>query len=295
MGWYIGTLEDGNTNPHGQMTIVRESATTALLDGGCNFGNLVARQAMDLAIRKAREHDLGLVALTNCGHTGRMGEYVVQAAEAGCMGLVFGSGSKPGGGVAPYGGTSNVLNTNPIAWGVPALNHPPIFMDFATSMVAQGKIQAAIDKGVSIPLGWLLDGEGHPTTDPNVQRTDGVMLPFGAHKGYAMSFMIELLSAGLTGTLPAILPGYQRNFTMALLAVNIAAFQPLDEFRRLADELVAATKQARRAPGVDEILVPGEPEWRTREARLRDGIELPDPVWQRLVEAGARHGVHVAL
>jgi LDH2 family malate/lactate/ureidoglycolate dehydrogenase len=186
-----------------------------------------------------------------------------------------------------------LLNTNPIAWAVPALNHPPVFLDYATSMVAQGKIQAAVDKGVSIPNDWLMDANGNPTTDPTEQSRGGVMLPFGRHKGYCLSFLVELVSGGLTGTLSGALPGYRPDYATVMMAVNIAAFQPLDEFRQFVEQMIATTKSGRKAPGVEEILVPGEPEWRSRELRLRTGIEVPDPAWQRIVAAGAKCGVVV--
>ncbi len=210
------------------------------------------------------------------------------------MGLVFSSGSLKGGTVAPYRGIGRLLNTNPIAWGVPAGEHPPIFLDYATSLAAQGKIQEAIDKGVPIPEGWLLDSDGNPTTDPSLQLEGGVMLPFGEHKGYCLSFLIELLSGGLTGRGCAALADYEPDCPTIMMAVNIAAFQPLDEFRRAVDELIIATKAVCKAPGVEEILVPGEPEWRCREIRLREGIELPEATWRRLVEVGARFGIAVA-
>ena len=122
---YVKALEDGRVDPHGKLTILRESATTALIDGGANFGQIVARQAMDRAMNKARAHDIGMVAVRNSGHTGRLGEYSVQAARSGFIGMVMGSGSRKGGSVAPYGGISPVFNTNPITWGVPAAEHPP--------------------------------------------------------------------------------------------------------------------------------------------------------------------------
>lgn len=295
VGSYIQALDQGRVDPHGVPTIERESATTALVDGGCGFGQMVASQAMDLAMEKARAHDIGMVAIHNCGHTGRLGEYVVRAAEQGFMGLVFGSGSAKGGGVAPYLGTSRVFNTNPISWGVPAAQHSPVFMDYATSACSWGKIQTAVDKGASIPEGWLLNADGEPTTDPRDQQRGGVMVPFGLHKGYGLTFMVEILSGGLTGTSCAALAAYKSEFAMVLMAVNIAAFQPLDEFCQTVDELVDATKSARKAPGVDEILVPGEIEWKTREQRLRDGIDIPEAAWERIVEAGAAHGVAVTL
>lgn len=295
VGSYVEALEQGRLDPHGQTRTLRESATTALLDGGRNWGVLVARAAMDLAMRKAREHDLGVVAIRNTAHTGRLGEYVVQAARQGFVAMVIGSGSRPGGTVAPFGAASPVFNTNPLSWGVPANRFPAVFVDFATSAAAWGKIQSALDKGAPIPLGWLLDAQGEPTTDPADQRRGGVQLPFGAHKGSGLAFMVEILCGGLTGVSCAALDDYAGEFVLVMGALNIAAFQPVERFRAQVDGLVAAVKSARKAPGVAEILVPGEMEWRTREQRLREGIEVPEAAWERIVAAGQRHGYTVTI
>lgn len=291
VGAYLNMLREGRVDPRGQLTVVRQTASTALLDGGRNFGQITAHRAMDAAIRKAREHDIGWVAIRNCSHAGRLGEYTVQAAEQGFMAMMFSSGSARGGGVAPYLGTSRVFCTNPITWAIPAGNHPPVFMDYATSVCAQGKIQAAIDKGVSIPEGCLLDANGEPTTDPSEQMRGGVMLPFGLHKGYCLSFLVEVVSSGLIGAACSAFPEYVPDFPTVMLVFNIEAFQPLEQFRATVDRMIAITKAARKAPGVDEILVPGEPEWKTREQRLRDGIDLPQATWDRLVQAANRLGV----
>lgn len=295
ISYYVRGLMNGRTNPHAKVTVVHESAITALLDGGGIFGQVGLHQAMERAMDKAQHHDIGLVAIYNTHHTGRMGEYVVQAAKAGFMGMVFCRGPVRGGLVAPYLGTSRALNTNPIAWGVPAAKHPPVFLDFATSVSAQGKIEAAIDKGAPIPEGWLLDAQGNPTTDPHEQRSGGALLPFGAHKGYGLSVLIELVAGGLTGTSCSLLPDFASGYATLVLALKIAAFQPLEQFCQMVDEFIEAIKAGRKAPGVEEILVPGEPEWRTRELRLRDGLDLPDATWERIVEAGARCGVEVTL
>ena len=290
---YVESLENGAIHPRGEITIVRERATTALLDAGLNLGIVAMHRATDLAMEKARAHDLGMVAVRNSTHTGRMGEYVVRAAENGFMGLVFGTGALPGGTVAPYLGISPRFNSNPIAWGVPAGSHRPVFFDFATSAAAVAKLMLAQDKGQPVPAGWLVDGSGKPTTDPGDWQRGGALLPFGGHKGYGFLFLIELLAGGLSGMSCAPLADYQPDFSAVVMAVNIDAFQPLAQFRDMADRLVDATKEARKAPGVDEILVPGEMEWKTLEKRNRDGLDLPDIYWQRIVDAGARHGVTV--
>ena len=293
--YYVRDLLAGIVKPAGQVTTLRESPTTALLDGGGTFGMVAVQQAMDLAIRKAKSQNVGVVAIRNTHHTGRMGQYVVQAAEAGCMGLVFCRPAAKGGIVAPHLGTSRALNTNPIAWGIPAGEHPPVFSDFATSIRAAGKLEAAVDQGRLVPDGWLLDAEGTPTNDPAILRRGGVLLPFGEHKGYALGAMVELVAGALTSTGTSLLDDFEPDYATVVMAVNIEAFCALEDFGCTVERFVASIKAGRRAPGVEEILVPGEPEWRTREQRLRDGLVLPAATWQRIVEAGNTFGVRVAL
>jgi uncharacterized oxidoreductase len=288
---YVEALESGSVNPHGPIKVVKESATTAVLDGGLNLGIVAMHKATDLAMDKARAHDMGMVVVRNAGHTGRMGEYVVRAARNGFMGMVFGTGALPGGTVAPYLGVSPRFNSNPIAWGVPAGSHPPVFFDFATSAAAVAKLMLAQDKNQTVPDGWLVGPDGHPSTDPADWQRGGALLPFGGHKGYGFLFLIELLSGGLSGMSCAPLSDYQPNFSAAVMAVNIDAFHPIEQFRDMADRLVAATKEARKAPGVEEIFVPGELEWKTFEKRSKEGLDLPDITWQRIVDAGKRHGL----
>lgn len=293
--FYEEMMEDGRIDPHGEITVERESATTALLDGGRNFGQLVAYEGMERAMAKAHEHDMGMVAIHHAGHTGRLGEYVAHAAQQGFMAMICGSGSGKGGAVAPYGGVSPVFNTNPIAWGIPAAEHPPVFLDFATSVSAWGKIREAIDKQTPLPEGWILDDEGNPTTDPTALQEGGVMLPFGEHKGYCLSFLVEVVANGLVGNSCAALPDYEKDYALIMIAVNIAAFQPLDAFGQRVDELIEATKNAEKAEGVNEILVPGEYEWKNRARHLKEGLDLPDATWQRIMDTGEKYGVSVTL
>ena len=294
---YIRSVQDGRVHPGAEIRVVRESATTALLDCGYGFGQVAATQGMELAISKARQHDLGMVVLQHCGHIGRLGEYVVTAAERGLMGLVLCNGSGPGGIVAPFGGIGRALGANPIAWGIPGgrtdegQDGKPVFLDYATSVCAQGKIQVAADKGQLIPDGWLLDKEGHPTRDPRAQFDGGVMLPFGGHKGYALGAMIELLGGGLSGSGTCLQPSYKWDQGTMLMAVNLEAFQPLDEFRRMVADFTVRVKATPRAADVAEILVPGEPEWRSKAERERTGIPLPEKTWDRIVETAKSLGL----
>jgi len=290
VGSYVEMIERRSVDPFAEPEIVRSSATTAVVDGHNGLGIVVARQAMGMAMEKAAMHDVGLVVVEHLGHTGRMGEYAVQAAREGFVSLVMGGGPKPGGNVAPYGGTSPVFNTNPLAWGLPASRYPAVFLDLATSVAAWGKIQSAIDKDESIPEGWLLDAEGHPTTDPRDVR-GGTLLPFGGYKGSGLAFVVEALCGGLSSVSCAPLADYAGGHVLLMWTARVEAFQPLEAFRARIDGLVRAVKDARRAEGVEEILAPGELEWRTREQRLRDGLDIPPAAWDRIVAAGLRHGV----
>ena len=289
--WYIESIQAGTLNPHGAIEIVRETTATALLDCGRNFGQVAASQGMDMAINKAREHGLGLVVLRHCDHTGRIGEYVVQAAEQRMMGQAWCNGSAPGGIVVPYGGIKTALGANPLAWGIPNGVGQPLFFDFATSVASHGKIQVAAAKGEKIPLGWLLDEHGNPTGNPNDIFSGGAMLPFGGHKGYALNVMIELTGGGLSGVGFPLLPGYRWAQGMVLVAVNIENFQPLDEFKQMVASFCARLKAIPRAPDHEEILLPGELEWRSKAARERDGIPLPEVIWDKINKIAGSLGI----
>ena len=288
---YIERIQAGTLALHGKIEIVRETPSTALIDCGWNLGQVALPQGMQLAIHKARSTGIGMAVLGHCDHTGRVGEYVVSAAEEGMIGQLTCNGSLPGGIVAPYGGTRRALGANPIAWAVPVANRPPIFFDFATSIVAHGKLQVAADKGELVPAGWILDKQGNPTRDPQAQFDDGAILPFGGHKGYALSVLIELLSGGLSGAGFPLLPGYRWDQGTTLIAIDISAFQPLAEFKEQAAAFVQALKAIPPAAGVDEILLPGEIEWRTRATRMSEGIPLPEVTWERFKAAGVRAGL----
>jgi uncharacterized oxidoreductase len=235
---------------------------------------------------------VGVVVLGNCDHTGRVGEYAVQAAQAGMLGLLICNGSLPGGLVAPFGGVGRALGANPLAWGIPGpAGGEPIFVDFATSAVAQGKVQVAADKGELLEPGLLLDKEGRPSRNPQDQFDGGALLPFGGHKGYALSVMIELVAGTLSGVGFPLQPGYTWNQGTLLLALNLAHFVTPAEYAAQVADFVARLKATPRAPGVDEILLPGEPEWRTRRQRLAGGIPLPEATWARLTATAQTLGV----
>jgi LDH2 family malate/lactate/ureidoglycolate dehydrogenase len=294
---YIRMIQAGRLNPHAEIQVVKESASTAMVDCGNAMGQTAAMQGMHLAMDKARQHDIASVVLYHCGHVGRLGEYVVAAAEQGFVGIMLCNGPGAGGGVAPFGGIGRALGTNPISWGVPGppeapgVEGRPVFLDYATSACAQGKIQVAADMGREIPEGWLIDKNGQPTRNPLDQFDGGVMLPFAGHKGYAMSVLVELLAGGLSGARPGLLRDKEMDQGTLLIALHIEAFQPLDEFRQMVGDFLQRVKATPLAPGCAEILAPGEPEWRSRAERMRTGIPVPEKTWERLAETAASLGM----
>ena len=281
---YVEAIRGGTLHPAGELTVLRDRPATALVDCGWTFGQVAAQRGMQMAMDKAAVCGVGTVALRHCDHTGRIGEYAVAAAQRGFIGQVVCNGSIPGGLVAPFGGRRRALGANPMAWAIPNGSPQPLFLDFATSVVAHGKLQVAADKNEDVPEGWIIDKHGLPTRHPQDQFDDGAILPFGGHKGYALSVMIEAIGGALSGAGFPIMPNYRWDQGTLLTAIQVEAFQSLAEFERLVAELGQQLKAIPRAAGVEEILLPGEPEWRCRAQRLRDGIPLPQKTWERLLE-----------
>ncbi len=196
---YIGHVKAGWIRPEGTARIARETEATTIVDGGYGFGQPAAHLALEASIPKARVQGISAASVIHCGHIGRLGEYAEKAAAAGLVALVAASGAGNGGLVVPFGGAERVFSTNPIAAGVPAGSHIPFIMDFATSVVAAGKLELAPDKDMAIPEGWAVDAEGRPARTPRQFLDGGGLLPFGGHKGYALSLLIELLCSAMTG------------------------------------------------------------------------------------------------
>ena len=275
--------------------VTREKLSTATVDGGSTFGHVGCRLATDIAIRKSRETSIAAVALTRANHTGRIGEWAEIGADAGMVTLVLGSRANssrgtPGGTLAPFGGRTGALGTSPIAWSVPRRGgQPPILLDFATSAVAQGKLQIARAKAESVPLGWIIDSEGRPTTDVEAFFRGGAQLPFGGHKGYALSLIVALLSIGLSAG--DDLDPKEHGSCLFVVCVDPAAFRPAEDFLDYVEETAARIKAVPPAEGFDEVLLPGEPEARSRIARLRDGIPVPDAIWSELVMTADSVGI----
>ena len=291
---YLRCIQSGLIDPTAAPSIVRESDTVAIMDGHNAFGQVAAKQAMLVAMQKAQQHAVGVVTLCHVMHIGRLGEWVEMAAEAGLCGLVMCNGAQPGGFVAPYGSRQRLLGTNPIAFAIPAGAQPPLVADFATASIAEGRVRNAYQQGEHVAPGLLLDPEGNPTSNAADFYQGGAIQPFGGHKGYSLALWIEVFGGILSGAGSPAFPDWRQmqNGTF-MLALDACFFRPEAEYRRDVDALFSAVTHAKPMPGVERVLLPGGPEARSKVERERDGIPIPDAIWERIRQAASGVGVEL--
>jgi len=298
---YVEGLRSGAIKPRAKIEIRADTPSTALVDGNWGFGQMTCSRAMEVAMEKAGRTGVGVVGVFNCNHVGRLAEYALMAVDSGMIAFIT-ANCEPY--VAPYGGRTPVLGTNPLCYGIPAGEGKSILVDYATSAAAEGKVRAILLKGEPLPAGWIVDSHGAPSTNPadlyepplppERIKLAGALLPFGGYKGYGLGLVVDLLAGVLTGAGSSqdIKSGWLTNGVL-LMALKIENFLPLWEFERRVDRLVEEVKNSSRAEGVEEILIPGEPEAREREKRLRKGIPVSDGAWQPLLEICRDYGLDV--
>lgn len=293
---YVKAIREGRSQVQGASRIVRETPCTAVVDGGGALGQLGGRFAMQLAMKKAKEHGLGAVTLRNTSHLGRIGAYPLIAAEEGFIALAFVNAGRLGYQIAPYGGIDGRLSTNPIAFAAPRRGAKPIMVDMTTSVVAEGKVRVAINEGRSVPEGWLIDSKGLPTIDPREFIADppGAILPLGgvvAHKGYGLSIVVELLGGTLSGEGCAAGAKVLHSNGVMFTVYNIEHFTERDSYYDELEGLLRHIRSSRLAPGFSEILAPGEPEFRSAQRRTQEGIEVDDTTWGKIMATARSVGV----
>lgn len=289
---YLRQISEDELRPQATPQIERETPVMALVDGHRCFGQLAAKVAIELGINKAKGQAVAAVGLKQSGHVGRLGEWVGLAAEAGLIALSYVNGGRSGGLVAPFGGAERRLGTNPIAAAVPLENRPPLLLDFATSAVAEGKVRVALNSGKPIPEGWALAKTGAPTLNPADLYDDGMLLPAAGHKGYGLALLCDFLGGLLTGAGGPGLPGALLGNGVLFVLLNIEAFRPLADFFADSTHIADRIKATKPARGFEEVLLPGEPEVRSAQAREESGIPLDETTWAQIVETA--HKLDVA-
>ncbi|MFB3825270.1 MAG: Ldh family oxidoreductase [Bryobacteraceae bacterium] len=290
--YYVQQLEAGDMDPRAEGRVVSENGCAMVYDGENGVGQLTAEICTQHAIRIAREYGMSLVTARECNHFGMAAYWAQKMADAGQVGIVLCNASSI---VPPWQGRQPRLGTNPICMAVPG----PWLLDMATTTVAMGKIYKAMFNGEPvIPAGWALDKEGAPTTDTKA-AFHGMPMPLGGYKGSGLAMMVEILCSVLSAgamrkDVGGIrLRGRRLRVSHTFLGIDVARFMPVEEFRARVEELVRHVKNTPPAPGYDEVLVAGDPEWRMEAERLRDGIPVGKGTWDTLGQAAARLGVAV--
>jgi LDH2 family malate/lactate/ureidoglycolate dehydrogenase len=273
---YIERMRRGLIDPKADPTMVRDFGAISLIDGNNGMGHVIAVHAVNIAVKKAKEYGVGVVGVRNANHIGMVAYYGIMIANNKMIGIVF-SNAPPA--MPPWGGKTPRLGTNPVCMAFPYKDGKHIVLDIALTVVARGKIRLAALKGEKIPEGWALDEEGKPTTDP-VKALKGTLLPIGGHKGYGLAVAVDILSGVLTGSGYSIYLKALDDFSgvskigFYVQAINIEAFRTYEEYIRDLENLVKIIKETPKAPGVQEIYLPGEIEYNVAKERLEQGVPL---------------------
>lgn len=303
---YVRLWEQKRLNASPEPKIVHETPSTAVMDGDQGPGLMVAPEAMKKAIEKARVAGTGWVAVRNSNHFGIAGYHAMLALEHDMIGISLTNASPL---VSPTFSKSRLLGTNPIAVAIPALHQPPVVIDMATTPVANGKLEVLNRQGKDIPEGWAQDREGTSSTDAEVLKKGGAMLPLGSdrthgsHKGYCLGAMVDIFSGVLSGAnygpwVPPFVaflepPAHQvgEGIGHFIGAMRIDAFRPANEFKKEMDHWIETFRNAKPVNSGQKVLIPGDPERELEKERLANGIPVLESVVKDLRELGAQMGV----
>jgi LDH2 family malate/lactate/ureidoglycolate dehydrogenase len=294
LGWYLERIVNGVMKPVTQPEFAVDAGAVALIDG---IGQVLTLFAAKEAIRRAKAHGIAAVGLRYSNHFGTCMYYTRMGALSGCVTLLTSNG---GPAMAPWGGRRKIIGTNPWSVAAPAGRHAPFLMDMANTGVARGKIYLARQKHEAIPPGWALNAAGEPTTDPQ-EAIDGIILPMGEHKGYAIAMMVDVLSGVLTGSgfLSAVHSPYKTaeksNAGHLLIALDIEAFQPLAQFGARMEQYISELKSVPPAKGHDAVYYPGEIEARNDLRNRETGLQFPADTLADLARIARETGLEAKL
>ncbi len=310
---YVQWIDEGRQVPNQTVEVLLDQPSFAVIDGRFGFGQSIGEQTVDIGIDKAKRHGIAMTALRNSGHLGRIGDWAERAAAQDIVSvhMVNVRGSLI---VAPFGGIDRRGSTNPFCAGIPLPGDEPIILDFATSLVAEGKALVALKGGKSLPPGALVDGDGNLTNDPNPLYGDtppdsypdpnngpGALRAFGDHKGFGMNFLMEMMAGALTGsgTAGALGEPSNRPFCNGMFSfyvdLNAITGVPSHLGHPFVDEVksyVEFVKSARPTEPGGAVLVPGEKEKMTMAERLRTGLPLAAEAWDDIVATARAKGVN---
>lgn len=299
---YIDGIIEGIVKPRTGIEVVRETPTTAVVNGNWGLGQVVASETMNISIAKAEKYDIGIVVTFNCSHIGRLADYTLMAAAHDMIGYCA-SNSLPQ--VVPFGGMQRMFNQSPISCAIPAGKEPPFILDMTTSVCAGGKITLARARGEKLPPGYIIDKDGNPSIDPLDYFQGGAGLPLGGpvgYKGTGLAMVVDIIAGILSNRGAAYLGGDRGSERAARvragqgvyqMAFKIAAFRDVAEFKAEVDNLLRAVRNSKPAPGYKEVLVPGDIELRTKRIRLEEGIKISQTIWDEIIQTAKKVKVDI--
>ena len=288
---YLKSIKDGEIVPTARPEILQETPNSALISGHWALGQATGLFATELATAKAKAQGVAVVSVVQAAHTGRLAAFSDRAAQQDVvMFMAIGTVDRPM--TAPYGGAAAVLGTNPIAFSLPNPAGAPVTLDIATSAIAAGKVKVAKARHEQLPPDVILDKHGNPSVNPQDFLDGGFLLPFGAHKGYALAVIAELLSGPLIGA--EAYPGVTARSGIFIFAMDANLFRPKSDYAAALANRLGQIKGVLPAAGFDEVLVPGEPEARTRARRAQEGIPIPDDTWTAVCMAARTVGLELS-
>ena len=288
---YVQGILSGELLPEAEIEVVEDKGPFLLIDGGRGFGHVIAEQAMEKAIQRAKTSHFALLSLRNSFHLGRLSDWGEMAAKAGFICIIYANVQSERPIVAPHGGTDARFVTNPYCTAIPATDRYPMFLlDMATSTIAMGKARVAALSGKKVPEGSIIDPQGNPTIDPSVmfQNPIGSLTTFGQHKGFGLALLGDILGGSLSGG-GAYLPERETpgriitNFMAILIDPNV--FGEAHEFGIDVDKYIDWIKASPPADGFDAVLMPGDPERFCASERNKNGIPLDTGTIEQLIEA----------
>jgi LDH2 family malate/lactate/ureidoglycolate dehydrogenase len=286
--FYVKAIEEGSVDPKARGHLEVDEDATGLYDGARGFGQVVAAEAMKIAMAKARRHGVSSIGITNCGHIGRMADYCMIAMEEGMIGMTMVNSTPL---MAPLGGLERLFNPSPLGVGIPAGVETPFVLDISMSVTAAGKIGVKRARGEKLPPGWIMDKQGKPSIDPEDFYAGGSLMPMGgsvAYKGYGLAFMVDILAGILTGNGSASSSERKEGNGVFMIAIDIAHFVPIDVFKKRMDEVIRRVKNSEKAPGTSEIMTPGGPELLEEERRSKNGVNVEENTWRQISDIAKR-------
>lgn len=298
---YLDRIKAGIQKPVTEFEIVRETPTTAVIDGHDGMGQVISYKSMQMAIDKAKKYGMGMVAVRNSCHYGIAGYYASMATKAGCIGMT-GTNARPS--IAPTFGVENMLGTNPLTVGMPTDEEFDFILDCATSITQRGKLEYYIRIGKKTPEGMVIGRDGKALTDTDkilvqLNTHEAALAPLGGigeelagYKGYGYATVVELLSAALQqGNYLSMLSGIGENGEKVpyhlghwFIAIDTEAFCGLEAFKKTAGDILRELRASQKAPGEERIYTAGEKEWLVWQERKDSGVPINDAVQKELSE-----------